>query len=440
MKQILNKIVWVLLLGFAHSAYAQSLPQLIQEAIENNYQLSIATNESQIAKNNDVIGNTGKLPTINLDGGYSTSWNNTEQKLSDGTVRKGTGAKNTNFNASAVANWTLFNGFRVHAKQDQLAYLNQIGELNVKYYLEQTIADITTVYHQLSYELIVLKSYKEILELSKYRYTLETKRKELGMSNAIEFGLAKVDYNTDSIRYMAQQNTIESLQIELNRIVNADIDRTFTIEDPSFTFLPLSSKDSMMLAVQQANVQKEISQLQELVSEAELRLSRANQYPQLDLFAGYQYASSTSAVGFVQSNSNSGPIVGINVQYNLFSGGAARREIKNFDLVSKNVQLETKQLDLDIQAQVTKLYQQYLSLSEQLKLAKANTKEFEKIEETALEQFKQGAINGFDFRQVQENRLNSKLVVNQLELTLKTIEISLNRLSGNVIGSYFNVN
>lgn len=437
MKQILVNIAWIFLLGFAPKAYSQSLPQLIEEAIKNNYQLTIASNNAQIAKNNDVLGNTGKLPSIILDGGYSTSWNNSEQKLADGTVRTGTAAKNTGFNASAMANWTLFNGFVVHAKQDQLAYLNQMGEMNVKYYLEQTIADITTVYHQLSYELMVLKSYEEILDLSQYRYTLESKRKKLGMSNAIEFGLAKVDYHTDSIRYMSQQNTIESLQIELNRIINTDIDREFAIADPSFTFLPLSPKDSLMAAVQEANVEKKMSQLKELISEAELRISKANQYPKLDLYAGYQYASSTSAVGFVQSNSNSGPIVGVNVQYNLFSGGANRREVKNTDLVAKNTALETQQLDLDIQAQVSKLYQQYLSISNQLDLARANVTEFEKIEKTALEQFKQGAINGFDFREVQENRLNSKLVVNQLEFTLKTIEINLNRLSGNVIGSYF---
>mgnify|MGYP000350827253 CR=1 FL=1 len=51
-----------------------------------------------------------------------------------------------------MANWTVFNGFSVYAKRSQLGYLEELGQLNAKFYIEQTVSDIVIAYHQLVYE------------------------------------------------------------------------------------------------------------------------------------------------------------------------------------------------------------------------------------------------------------------------------------------------
>lgn len=118
MKKFLSKnSLVVVLIGFSSLANAQTLQELINVALANNYQIRILKNEAQVAANNNTMGNAGQLPTVNLDGAYSTSFNNTRQEFADGSIREGDNAKNTNVNLSVLANWTIFNGFSVYARK-----------------------------------------------------------------------------------------------------------------------------------------------------------------------------------------------------------------------------------------------------------------------------------------------------------------------------------
>ena len=436
MKNFLNKnSLVVVLIGFSSLANAQTLQELINVALANNYQIRILKNEAQVAANNNTMGNAGQLPTVSLDGAYSTSFNNTRQEFADGSIREGNNAKNTNVNLSVLANWTIFNGFSVYARKNQLNYLEQLGELNSKFYIEQTVSDIVMAYHQLAYETQLLKNYQQTLDISRFRLNLEQKRKEIGSSTAMAFGQALVDYQTDSIMLLNQQNTIKTLEIELNRILSNNLESEINITE-GFTLLPIPAKEELSKMVESSNNQLEQQRLQELIAETELRMSKANRYPKIDLFAGYQYSKTFSEVGFFSSNQNYGPTVGVSVSFNLFNGGAINREIKNTKIFTENSQLTKQDVTQNINADVLKLYNEHVSLGERIILAKSNVATMQKVYETASEQLKKGAINGYDFRLTQLTLLNSELTLMQLQLASKAIEISLNRLSGTVLSAY----
>lgn len=436
MKQILNKILTIIAILVVSNCSAQTLQEFINTAMQNNYQINIVKNEAQIANNNNVIGNTGMLPSVNLDGTYSNSFNNTKQEFADGTIREGSNAKNTNLNVAAIANWTVFNGFSVYAKKDQLGYLEELGQINSKFYIEQTVSDIVTAYHQIIYEKQLLSNYKKSLNISLFRLNLEKKRKAIGASKAIDYGQALVDYQTDSIRLVAQENTINALQIEFNNILNNELEQELKINSEEFNFIPIPSKDSLLQNVENANQQLAQQHLQELIAETELRISKASRSPKIDLFAGYQYSKSTAAVGFSTSSQNYGPTVGISVSFNLYNGGATNREIKNTKLYVENTSLTKQQVTLQLNADVLNFYNEYNTITTQIALAKSNVAEMGKVYKIAEEQLKQGAINGYDFRLTQQSLLNSELTLMQLQFALKAIEINLNRLSGKTLVSY----
>lgn len=436
MKKIITYSLLTILLSVNSLANAQTLQELINVALANNYQIRILKNEAQVAANNNTMGNAGQLPTVSLDGAYSTSFNNTRQEFADGSIREGNNAKNTNVNLSVLANWTIFNGFSVYARKNQLNYLEQLGELNSKFYIEQTVSDIVMAYHQLVYESQLLKHYQQTLNISRFRLNLEQKRKEIGSSTAMAFGQALVDYQTDSIMLLNQQNTIETLEIELNRILSNNLENELSISDEGFSLFPIPTKEELVKMVESSNNQLEQQRLQELIAETELRMSKANRYPKIDLFAGYQYSKTFSEVGFFSSNQNYGPTVGVSVSFNLFNGGAVNREIKNTKIFTENSQLTKQEVTQNINADVLKLYNEHVSLGERIILAKSNVATMQKVYETASEQLKKGAINGYDFRLTQLTLLNSELTLMQLQLASKAIEISLNRLSGNVLNVY----
>lgn len=329
MKQTLINTLVIALVLFTIEGSSQTLSELINTALSNNYEIQIYKNEAQIASNNNTIGNAGLLPSVDLKGTYSTSFNNTLQTFSDGSTKEGNHAKNTNINLSALANWTVFNGFSVYAKREQLRYLEELGQINSKFYIEQTVSDIVATYYQLIYEKQVLENFRQSLTISAFRLTLENKRKEVGAGKIMDYGQALVDYQTDSIRLIGQQNLIESLTIEINRILSNNLEKQLNVSELDFNLQVLPMEDSLLLGLDKNNNQLEQQRLQELISETELRMERANHYPKIDLFAGYQYNKTSSEVGFFNSNQNYGPTVGVTVSFNLFNGGATNRSIKN---------------------------------------------------------------------------------------------------------------
>ena len=435
MKQIISILVLMVVL-LPSRGVAQSLSELINAALERNYQISITKNEAAIASNNNTMGNAGQLPTVNFNGTYSNSFNNTRQQFADGSIREGNNARNVNGNFSVMARWTLFNGFTVHAKKDQLTYLEELGQQNSRYYIEQTVSDIVTAYYQLVYETQLLEHYRQLLNFSAYRLNIETRRKEIGAGKLINYGQALVDYQSDSILLLAQQNVIQTLTIEINRVLNNDLERELIVADREITLLDLPPKEEFLAAVDQRNSLLERQRLQELIAETELRMEKAYRYPKVDLFAGYQYNRTFSEVGFFRSNQNFGPTAGLTVSFNLYNGGNTTRAIKNTEIYRENTRLSKEQVTVDLHADVLSLYYQYLSVRERVELARSNVETINSVYKTAEQQLKEGAINGYEFRLTQLTLLNSELTLTRLQFILKSIEINLNRLSGAVLEAY----
>jgi outer membrane protein TolC len=436
MKQIIVNILIVALgLSFTDSS-AQSLPELINTALQNNYQINIVKNQAEIAANNNVIGNTGQLPSVVLDGAANNSYNSARQVFSDESVREGNNAQNSSINFALLANWTLFDGMRVYAKRDQLAYLDRFGQVNSKFYIEQTVTDIVIAYYQLIYEKELLNNLKQSLSISSYRYKIEKKKREVGSGKTIDYGQALVDFQSDSILYLAQENEIKSLMIEINRVINSDLENEIEIRDDRITIAPMPQKDSLMSLVEANNYQLELKRLQELISESDLRMAKADRYPKIDLFGGYRYSESFSEVGFIQSNRNYGPTFGVTISYNLYKGGAINREIKNSRIVAENQTLGREQVNNDLNADILLLFAQYQSVMDRIALAESNVDAMNNVYTVAAEQLKTGAINGYDFRLTQQSLLRAEVSLLNLKFTLKSIEINLNRLSGRVLSSY----
>ena len=103
--QHLYKIVFLFIIGF--SAQAQDLLTLedaVKIALENNYDIKIAKNNSKIDATNNNLANAGMLPSLNANFTNNNSQLDTKQTQGDGTVRELDGAKNKN----------LTNGVRLH--------------------------------------------------------------------------------------------------------------------------------------------------------------------------------------------------------------------------------------------------------------------------------------------------------------------------------------
>lgn len=407
-----------------------SLQQLVEKVLAENYQVQIVSNEAAIAENNNTPGNAGFLPTLDAEGRQSTTINSVQQELSTGVVNRGQNATSSTLSGAVALNWTVFDGMRMFAMRDQLTLLAEMGQVDARYYIEQTVADVATAYYQLLSERALLRNYMEATTVSRFRYRLEEKKKAIGSSTGLLFNQAKADYFTDSALVVQQRNTIHTLEIQINRLVNDSLDQPLDLSEENIPFSALESREALVKSALGNSRQLKRAFIEEMIAETEVRIQRAARYPEVDLFANYSYSKQSNEVGFIRSNRNVGPGFGINVRLNLYNGGNTNRAIENAGILRENADLSLKSTTQLVESAVLQVYYQYQSASEQLAIAREREAAARLSLTIAQQQYEAGAINGYDFRLTQVSVINAQNIVAGLEFDIKAAEIELFRLSG----------
>jgi len=203
--------------------------EAIKIALQNNYSISIARNESEIAANNSDIGNAGFLPNLEATGSYSKSINNTKQEFFSGEQIERDGAKSSTLTAGISLNWTIFDGLRMFASLDRLKALNKTGELNFKFEVENNITDITTTY----YNIVRLKEVLEVIQtnilISEERVKIAEDKLEVGSGSRFDLRQAQVNLNEDKSSFLREQLNLSQAKILLNSLLGIETNNNFNV-------------------------------------------------------------------------------------------------------------------------------------------------------------------------------------------------------------------
>lgn len=432
-------IFFVLFLWFSVSgAFAQTvtLQEIINTALDKNYNLQIVRNNEQIAQNQNTLGNAGFLPSAGIRADQAWGVQNSEQQFFNGDTRSGNNARNARFDAFLEVDWVVFDGFRMFAHRDQLGYLQQISQEDTKYYMEQTIADIATLYHQLIMERQMLESFRKSMDVSRFRLKLEEQKRDMGLGNILQYHQALIDFHADSAATINRKVAIKELQIQLNTIMNANPAQSIV---PDETGIALSGFDTFEALLQKAmenNRDMERSRLEELIAESALKMERASRYPQVSLFGNYSYANQTNEVGFIESSTAYGGQYGIRVRFNLFDGGKQNTRIRNAAIVQQNAAISVQNVSALTESYLVSLLNAYDGYKEQYALLRSSLEASERSLTIARQQFEEGLIDGFDFRQTQ---LSSIMIENQIAsllFAMKSIEIDIYRATGELYQNF----
>ena len=204
--QQLYKIVFLFIIGF--SAQAQellSLEDAVKIALENNYDIKIADNNSKIDATNNNLANAGMLPSLNANFTNNNSQLNTTQTQADGSQRKLDNAKNMNLTYGVGLDWTIFDGLSMFARKEQLNILEQQGKAELQTAILTLISDVYTTYFDLVQQQQVLASIDTAIVISNQRLTTAQNRFSIGKASKLEVLNAQVDLNSDLSLQLRQQ-------------------------------------------------------------------------------------------------------------------------------------------------------------------------------------------------------------------------------------------
>ena len=409
-----------------------TLENAVKIALENNYEIKIATNNLTIEKTNVTIGNAGMLPTVSANVVDNNSIQNSSQTRQDGTKTKLDNAKSNSLTYGVGLDWTIFDGMRMFAKLDQLKELQKLGEAQLKLTVITRISEVTAAYYDLVQQQQQLAALDTTIVISKQRLTLAQNRFTIGKASKLEVLNAQVDLNTDQVALLRQKELYANSKILLNQLLARDVTTDFKVIDELQVDISLLLPELRTLAEKQ-NPQLEAQIINKRISELQLKQIKAARYPTVKVNTAYNFSESQSSLGFVSQSHSRGLNYGFSASLNIFDGYSQNRNEKIAKIQIENSKITIEQQNLTLNSQLATSYQTYLTNLELIALEENNQAIAKQNLNITLDKFRIGTITTLEFRTAQLNYVNATVRYSNAQFQGKLSEIALRELAGNLI-------
>jgi outer membrane protein TolC len=445
-----------LILAFTQWTFAQeqlSLGDAVSISLERNFDIRLEQKNVLVAQNNNTWGEAGRYPTVNLNLGQNNSITDNIKTASPFQLQDQ--VVSNSLNPGMNVNWTLFNGFAVNINKRRFEQLQAESEGNASIVIANTIQAVILAYYRVVLEYDRLEELTENLELSKDQYEYKLISAELGGAVTQDLLLDEGNYLTDSINLMNQQLLARNALRDLNFLLGEnDPDRSYIFTDPlvvapeAYDFTELRQK----MLDQNVDLKKQF--ITQSVLGSNVDLARSARYPALNLTAGISEARSTvnlSRASFPNGDGTSSPgpsepldaitdnyFANFTLSFTLFNGGKINRAIRNAVVQEDIGQLRLNRMQESLERDLRKSLDMY-NIRRQIYEINVRREEVAQTNlELSREKYRNGSINSFDFRIVQNNYLSSVILRSQSQYNLIDAHVELMRLTGGLIEDYNN--
>lgn len=428
-----NIIAFLVLLGsvLGNAQEVLTIKDAVAIALENNFEIKIASNNLNIDKVNMSEGNAGMLPTITGSVVDNNRVQNSSQTMQTGQVNSLKNAKNNSLNYGVSLDWTIFDGLRMFARYDQLKELQKLGETRLKQTILLKIAEVNATYFDLVQQQQQLIAIDSTILISSQRLQLAENRFKIGKASKLEVLNAQVDLNTDKVTLLRQKELYANTKIKLNQILARDVKKEFTVLNDIKVDNSLVLPQLIELAKQQ-NPQLQTQIIAKNVSELQLKQVKASRYPVVSLNTGYNFQNTESSLGFTRESSARGFNYGFSATLNIFDGFAQNRNEKIAKYELENTKLAIEQQSQVLESQLSTFYQTYLTNLELINLEQNNEAIAKQNLAITIDKLKIGTITTIEFRAAQLNYVNARVRNSNAQYQAKLSEIALKELAGNI--------
>ena len=385
-------------------------------ALENNFQMQIASKQILIAEKNNKWSEAGLFPTVDLSASLGNSIiDNTNNPF---TFTPGILASRQ-INPSINANWNLFAGLGVKMSKQRLEQLEDQSRGNAMVIIENTASDVLKAYYNALVQQTRLNVLKEVFSLSKKQVAYEEIKQDYGQSNSLALMQLKNQLFTDSINIIQQRINYENASRNLMLLMNVEteeiVKNNFPVLTDSLTKLLNPFNKDELLQEMSANNQNLKNQLinQELTKTG-TQIQHSFLYPivSLQLGAAPSFGSFRSIGGTMNLSAETQQITyfgNISVRYNLFNNWKNQRAVAVSKIQEEIAAMNIQDLEKQLTNTTINLHSLWEVRNQMVNLSQQNMDYAKKAFEIGKSRYDLGTINSIELTSLQNNYLNASI-------------------------------
>ncbi|MCC6515360.1 MAG: TolC family protein [Chitinophagales bacterium] len=413
------------------SLQAQTLltpEQAVTTALQKNYDIVLAKSEADIAKINNNKATAGMLPIINVTAGNVFNLNNINQKFTTGQEVKKNWVPVNSFTTGLNMNWTIFDGMRMFAAKDRLAALQSLSEMQLNDQIQNTIAQVLSVYYEIVRQKQLIKALNESLKITEERVFLSNKKLEVGYADKTPLLQAKVDLSSQKINILKQETQLQQSKVQLNQLLGRTANDLFDVIDTieiKSTLNALPTLDAIHqnnLLIKGANKNIEIAKLQH-------KEIKAKRMPQINFNTSYNFMQNNSKAGLQLFNRSYGPQLGVQASIPIFNGGMVKKELQVSAVNIAMKQIQVDQIKNSLDAQLQSAYNDFDYATKVLDLNEENVKTAAENVQVTMERFRLSQSTSLEIKQAQSSYEDALYNVVLARYNAKIAEIALQKLN-----------
>lgn len=414
------------------SAQVLTLDEAIKISLENNYDITVASQSKEVARLQNHVGNAGMLPTITINGGASYGLNALRQDFSNGLSVSNPSVNSRTFNANAALNWVVFDGLRMFAIKKRLSLQYEVSDLQLKDQMITSISQVIHTYTTYAAESKRLDALQKTVEYFDELAKLADNRLKIGTGNKQEMLQAKTDWNAQRSAVLKQRAYLEQLRIQLNVLMNREPNTNFVADTSILVNKNLVLDESLNNAAS-ANPAVLIADKNAAIFKANLKEQNSFQMPRISVGLAYGYNYSGSSAGFALFNQTNGLTANAGLTFPIFDGWRVRRNIKSARVQYETAKFTTDYTRLRIAADVRIAYEVYRRQLEILALEEDNIKLAEENMIIAAERYKSGLGTLIESRAATISYADAQTRYTQAQSETKAAETNLLALTGQLV-------
>ena len=397
--------------GVSAQAPTLSLQEAIQLAVENNFGLGLARDQSDVAAANRAGGVGAFLPSASASVTHGGD-------LDGGSGRTGLGAS---------ASWEIFNGFQDFNGYQRLKAQEKSTRLEERQSLESLLETVVLSYYDIVQLKQRLTAISQLLAVSKERATLSQARLEVGAGSRLDQLQSLANLNADSSAFLDASASLVQTKVRLNQVLAREPSLDFDVGDS----IPLAAApplEEWRKGLSGNNSSIAAARMNKHAAVSGLAAARGRWLPSLN--SGVSYSTTPEALNSGTDAASEGWRYSVNLSIPLFDRLGTPTAVRTAKVGVRSSETRVKQAESQAASEFEQARSRFETAMRRISLEERNLQVSRLQAEAAQERYKLGASSPLEFRDAQTRLLDAEGRLISARQGAKQSEVALQRLAG----------